>query len=454
MLFLENNHPLLSDYFDNITVVLTPDNRVLVSKRPHKPFHKYISSDPRRPLASHPDCKTSKKIIKTPQLNMTIPPLPTPKQFTRAGRQTILSCAGALEKHGYKPEQFWFFTGTLPGSSDSACESFSRYSRYALNRLKQSLRSKGLDLTFNTWEWQLRESVRSRKGLVSLPPALHLHLVIATPSVVSPLSDYSWLPDFLKEKWFDILDDISKLYKSPYQVHSKVGGGHYNRKSISVQKNCCKTIQCEKSPAAYLSKYVGKISSKASFDIKKHCKKEQLNLYYPSSWWSVSNALRKMANDLTYTFTMRVSSNISEEIFEDLTSFIAANATISLPKYSPEFYPEYFYQSSYIPSQEYQFIRNSLDIKINYISSQHGVRELASLPFSPSLDDTILRWFIKIPGNSFYRDGFIKSLPFYYKNIEWDDKHPCWDSAWLRHLLRKYYDTNVSSLKDFLVPNV
>ncbi len=194
-----------------------------------------------------------------------------------------MSCAGALDKVGYKPEQFWFFTGTLPGSSDTACEALARYSRYAVNRLKQALRDKGLHLTFNTWEWQKRDSVR---GKIALTPALHLHLVVVCP----PDKDFSFLPDYLREKWFDVLDSISDQYLSVYQIDKKLGGGQYSRTSKSVVDKCCRTIQCEKNPAAYLSKYVGKSSSKESQLIQNQCKANSLSLYYPSSWHLIQTA--------------------------------------------------------------------------------------------------------------------------------------------------------------------
>jgi len=46
-----------------------------------------------------------------------LPPLPRAKTFTRRARLRVLDAAGALEKEGYKPSDFWFFTGTLPGGN-------------------------------------------------------------------------------------------------------------------------------------------------------------------------------------------------------------------------------------------------------------------------------------------------------------------------------------------------
>lgn len=37
------------------------------------------------------------------------------KEFTKYGKLRLLDAGGALEKEGYKAEQSYFFTGTLPG---------------------------------------------------------------------------------------------------------------------------------------------------------------------------------------------------------------------------------------------------------------------------------------------------------------------------------------------------
>ncbi len=106
MLQLLKSHPKLDDSFETLTIALTPDNRILVSKKPHSPFHKYKSPDPKPPLpnsaspteltfalqiqsylekfeptkytvasllASHTNCKTIEKEVK-PEKTPTFPP--------------------------------------------------------------------------------------------------------------------------------------------------------------------------------------------------------------------------------------------------------------------------------------------------------------------------------------------------------------------------------------------
>jgi hypothetical protein len=159
-----------------------------------------------------------KQLLKAEKLTASlspVPQLPRRKQFTRLARRTILDAAGALEKEGYQPSQFQFFTGTLPGSSPAACEYFARYSRHFLNAMKQGLRRLGLDLTFNCWEWQLRK----RANLV---PALHLHLVVLCED--EELA--SRLPQILEDMWFRLLIHYSSISGVDFfEKHDKLGGG-------------------------------------------------------------------------------------------------------------------------------------------------------------------------------------------------------------------------------------
>jgi hypothetical protein len=199
-------------------------------------------------------------------------PLPRKKIFTRKARETLLDAAGALEKYGIPYDSFYFFTGTLPGSTLEACEAFSRYSRYLLNAFKTYLRKVcGIKYTFNTWEWQLRKKA-------NLTPALHLHLVC----VCQDEQMGALLPDILKSEWLRLLDAIS--HKSGVDLYAraeKLGGGRWSRQQIEANEHTCKTIRCSKSPAAYLSKYVGKGCLASDKDFQARFKKGKLALFYP-----------------------------------------------------------------------------------------------------------------------------------------------------------------------------
>jgi len=176
---------------------------------------------------------------------------------------------------------FGFLQELFRGGTELAKAAIAAYSGELVNTLKQFLRRQKIYLTFNTWEWQDRG-------------ALHLHLVVVCPDPQLA----KLLPEKLQQKWFDILENISA--KSQINLWERATGGSWNRQSKSVLDNCCKTIQCEKSPAAYLSKYVGKGSN-----VPKK-KKQSQTLFYPSSWWSISDSIRVLIEKHSSTFTVRL----------------------------------------------------------------------------------------------------------------------------------------------------
>jgi hypothetical protein len=449
----------ISNYFDSISLVLTPDNRIILSKKPHKQFHRYKDSG--ASLASSLNCKTSiqaeKEItnlsksniqdidcfysensFKPKKVKTDIPLLPTKKKFTRQARHKILAAAGSLEKAGYLPNQFIFFTGTLPGTSSRACEGLARYSRYLVNRLKQWLRDSGCYSTFNTWEFQKRSNVRGRYRLT---PALHLHLVAVFPSDF----DYSYIVDNINEKWFDILDDISSA--SPFDLYEddvRLGGGSKSRFDKSVLDNCCKTIICEKSPAAYLSKYVGKTSSKESCDIEEYCRQYGIPLFYPSSWWSISNELRSLIEFSTASFLVRVNPFYSEQVFSEIADFVSSFSSLILKRVSPLDYPDYWYQSFYIPPDLYFEISEIID------SSFLGYQEKYSVSspdaFIPPAYLLFGDWLL-LRDNRYWLSHFLSTIPLEYSSSF--DSSTSLSFYSCSNYLRQYYNQYSDSIYSY-----
>lgn len=416
----------VGEYYDSISISLTPDNRIILSKKPHLKYHR--QKDSSRDLASIIKCKREspdfdelKKLadesinkinlidfsynqnsFRQKKISSKIPLLPTKKQFTRHARHTILSAAGALEKAGYKPSQFLFFTGTLPGSSPRACEGLARYSRYLVNRLKQFLRYSGIYMTFNAWEFQKRDKVRGKHRLT---PALHLHLVMVLPDG----ADSSKLMEAIESKWFDILDDISS--DSPfnlYEIDTRLGGGTKSRDDKAVIEHCCKTIVCEKSPAAYLSKYVGKSASKDSQYIEDYCKQYNIPLYYPSSWWSISNELRDLIQLVSVTFTVRVSPHYSAQIFDDVADFIATVSTIVTKKIHVLDYPDYWYRCFFVEPELYFDISEVLFESNKKYTEMYSLRDNDSI--IPPMHLLFGEWLL-LPDNKYFLNRYLSVLP-------------------------------------------
>ena len=342
-------------------------------------------------------------------------PLPRKKTFTRKARESLLDAAGALEKSGIPYSSFYFFTGTLPGSTLEACETFSRYSRYLLNALKTYLRKVfGIRYTFNTWEWQLRKKA-------NLTPALHLHLVC----VCQDEQMGALLPDILKSEWLRLLDAIS--HKSGVDLYSraqKLGGGRWSRQQIESNEYTCKTIRCSKSPAAYLSKYVSKGCLASDKDFQARFKKGKLALFYPSSWWSISNSLRDLIKSYTHCYQFQAASvSACYDAYHNFSSILEASdfslCQLILQPFIPSWDSNRMYQNFYAADSEKYFMI------IDLASSYDGLKssDFSNHYSQPSYLSQVVDWF-SLPENTYHFSRLLRSLPFYARKGDiWDNPH-------------------------------
>jgi|FLYL01.1.fsa_nt_gi hypothetical protein len=382
----------------------------------------WLLADVKSFLASHLNCNADEKAL---------PTLPSKKRFTRRARAKILDAAGALEKEGYAPESFYFFTGTLPGSTDAACKALACNSRNLVNALKQFLRRLGLYFTFNCWEWQKRE----RQGLT---PALHLHLVVLCED--EDLG--ARLPDLLKEKWLDLIENTGKLFDvDMYERDARLGGvGFHTRDSQPVQERCCKTIRCEKSPAAYLSKYVGKGSLAGSSSFIEKCHLSSVNLYYPSSWWSISNELRQLIKKHSFNFCLRMRASSAAEVYTQIVDFLRPAFTLELKPFSPEGYPDYLFQNFYIESDLYKEIGQLLGDIFQQLDAV--VWDYTGFATLPNIQEAAVNWLHK-DSNYKLLEKFEYSLPFYERRgdgVDWQSKYVLQRAAnWVKTIFRKKY---------------
>ena len=344
-------------------------------------------------------------------------PLPRKKTFTRKARETLLDAAGALEKSGIPYDSFYFFTGTLPGSTLHACETFSRYSRYLLNALKTYLRKVcGIKYTFNTWEWQLRKKA-------NLTPALHLHLVcVSQDEHMGAL-----LPDILKSEWLRLLDAIS--HKSGVDLYAraeKLGGGRWSRQQIEANQHTCKTIRCSKSPAAYLSKYVSKGCLASDKDFQARFKNGKLPLFYPSSWWSISDSLRALIKSHTHHYQFQTNS-VSEcyDAYHNFSSILESPdfslCQLILQPFIPPWDSNRMYQNFYAAdSEKYSMI---IDLASSYdgCKSSDFSNHYSNHYSQPSFLSQVVDWF-KLPKNIYHFNRLLRSVPFYARKGDiWDN---------------------------------
>lgn len=349
-------------------------------------------------------------------LPKSMPPRPEPKKFTKHARQTLLDAGGALDKEILSwadgssvqrilPQDCFFFTATLPGSTSKSMEMLSRYSRYIVNLLKTFLRQKYcIDLTINVWEWQKRG-------------ALHFHLLYVLPGRSAFGFD---IGEELREKWLDYLGLIEK--QSGVDMYARSFGGSWHRKSKSVQENSCKTVQLEaragSSPVAYLSKYIGKGGLAAQLSgINAH------DLYYPSSWWSISKAMRILINKHSASFTIRIPSSEAVSTLLELSDLFSLEGGIACNPFSPVFAPDYTYRSIYCPPEHYFELIESMRMTLQ------GLVGMIGLPCTDSSfsDFVYLQWLHQPENHKQMSDFTFNWLSLI--NTSWATEILFWESS-------------------------
>lgn len=200
--------------------------------------------------------------------------LPRFQRFSTYGRRTLLRAGGALER-AHPHHECAFLTVTHPGSTRESMEVLAKFSAFAVQRLKAWLgkRIQG-NLSLYTWEWQKRG-------------ALHLHYVVHCPNE----QVYQYVQSNLKAQWIRILDAIAK--ESGVDIYRKHSGFSWASNKDMVRVDC---QRCEKSVAAYLSKYL----SKATDNVKRMPK----NAYCPSRWYGVSRPLLALLREMSVKVTL------------------------------------------------------------------------------------------------------------------------------------------------------
>jgi hypothetical protein len=223
--------------------------------------------------------------------------LPRFQKFSTYGRRTLLRAGGALEdKHPH--HECLFLTLTHPGSTKESMEVLARWSGFAVQRLKAWLgkRITG-NLSMYTWEWQ-------RRG------ALHLHYVVHCPD--EQVRQY--VQSNLKAQWIRILDAISQA--SGIDIYRKNSGFSWASNKEVVRVDC---QVCEKSVAAYLSKYI----SKATDNVKRMPK----NAFCPSRWYGVSRPLLALLRERSFKITLTSMRNIDGwQTYDDCLSILQSFA--------------------------------------------------------------------------------------------------------------------------------
>lgn len=219
--------------------------------------------------------------------------LPRLQRFSTYARRQILRAGGALERVAPHSECL-FLTLTLPGSTRESMEALARYSAFAVQRLKAWI---GWwvkhNLSLYTWELQKRG-------------ALHLHYVVH----VGDRRVGEYIRTNLREQWLRILDAIAR--ESGVDVYRKNQGFSWSDSKDVVRVDA---QWCEKSIAAYLSKYVSKPNKYVRTTGPAH--------FCPSRWYGVSRPLLAKLKELSVVAQVTSLKNMdSWAIYEDCLSVL------------------------------------------------------------------------------------------------------------------------------------
>ena len=211
--------------------------------------------------------------------------------FTRRARHRILEAGELFQRECAHSHRGYFVTLTLPGSTEAAYDAISRWSGYLANRVLQVIRRAVPEaLWFYCWELQKRG-------------ALHMHLFLGLPEEVEAADIFRGL----RAVWYGALSSVGDQDGVDMFRHRE---GDYCTSSQFWQFD----VQAvEKSPAAYIAKYVSKGANAPSQAGDLDSGEFR---YYPARWWGMSAALRRMVDD--HRFRYCIDGFSDEEIVAEI----------------------------------------------------------------------------------------------------------------------------------------
>lgn len=318
--------------------------------------------------------------------------------FGNSARRSLLRAGGALEKAGYGVSKsdsgrVAFFTGTLPGSTDSAIRALAKWSGYISNRISQYFRRHSIDLWGYAWEWQDRL-------------ALHIHLFAASKNK----RKLAWLIKGFKKFWIRILLDVCE--KSGTDLFARKKGGSYRSKKFH------KIIRargewCRKSPAAYLASYVSK---NAAFKDSSDSKFRSISAeYFPARWWGMSSSLKSLIKKFSSSSSISLSPTQELDLASDIQSLIAPIAK-KIYSYQDKYNPDNLNMIFYLDADLWADLKPVLEFMLspeNFASCSLA----ACAPFaSRKIDTSSIDAIIKRRLNN----RFIRSMRRFWGSLEYN----------------------------------
>lgn len=232
-----------------------------------------------------------------------------PTAFTRGARHRLLEAGAVFDRRLAETHNGVFVTLTLPGGTHQAFDALSRWSGYVANRVMQSVRDYG-SITFWFYCWELQ-----KRG------ALHMHLFLAVPKE----REWDDCVPAIRNAWYSALSSVGEAEGVCLYQHAD---GDFCTASEFWQ---CDAQLVEKSPGAYISKYVGKAanaprsSSEASGGDYR---------YPPRRWWGISREAKKRTDEERFDIAIEaVTEEEAIEIFAEMDEYIASMQPVCTYEY-------------------------------------------------------------------------------------------------------------------------
>lgn len=235
-----------------------------------------------------------------------------PTSFTRDARHRILEAGTLFDRKLAGDYQGYFATFTLPGSRLEAYDAISRWSGYIANRVLQVVRDRAKGaLWFFVWELQ-------RRG------ALHMHLFLALPRQVPP----SDIEQRLRSTWYRALSSVADADSVDMFGHQD---GDYCTASQYWQFDFQPVIR---TPAQYISKYVGKSAYTPGRDAEME---EGKPVYFPHRWWGMCRELKRLVDEYRFRVCMdAVDKEFCMDAIEDMSAMIEEFEPVAQYEYTAE----------------------------------------------------------------------------------------------------------------------
>lgn len=232
-----------------------------------------------------------------------------PTAFTRGARHRLLEAGSVFDRRYSETHNGVFVTLTLPGSTDKAYDAVSRWSGFLANRTLQSLRDCGfVSFWFYCWELQKRG-------------ALHMHLFFAVPKS----RQWDDCVPAIRNAWYSALSSIGETEGICLYQHAN---GDFCTASAFWQ---CDAQLVGKSPAAYISKYVGKEANAPGHASEKD---RECYRYAPHRWWGMSREAKKATDAERFDVAIEaVTEEEANEIIAEMSEYIASMQSICTHEY-------------------------------------------------------------------------------------------------------------------------